>query len=89
VGDLLQLRIAGAGGSNQGQRRFPALLRLSYTPSALPAGVMAGSLAVYRFDPLTNRYTRLVSQDNGQGSVLSVIATNVPPRDYFELRGHA
>ncbi len=89
VGDLLQLRIAGAGASNQGQRRFPALLRLSYAPSALPAGVLAGSLAVYRFDPLTNRYTRVVSQDNGQGSVLAVITTNVPPRDYFELRGHA
>jgi len=89
VGDLLQLRIAGAGASNQGQRRFPALLRLSYDRTALPAGVMAGSLAVYRFDPLTNRYTRVVSRDNSQGSVLSVITTNVPPRDYFELRGRS
>jgi len=50
---------------------------------------MAGSLAVYRFDPLTNRYTRVVSRDNGQGSVLSVITTNVPPRDYYELRGRS
>jgi len=89
VGDLLQLRIAGAGASNQGQRRFPALLRLSYNRAALPAGGMAGSLAVYRFDPLTNRYTRVVSRDNGQGSVLSVITTNVPPRDYYELRGRS
>jgi len=89
VGDLLQLRIAGAGASNQGQRRFPAILRLSYNRAALPAGVMAGSLAVYRFDPLINRYTGVVSRDNGQGSVLSVITTNVPPRDYFELRGRS
>ncbi len=89
VGDLLQLRIAGAGASNQGQRRFSALLRLSYNRGALPAGVMAGSLAVYRFDPLTDRYTRVVSRDNGQGSVLSVITTNVPSRDYFELRGRS
>jgi len=86
VGDLLQVRIAGSDNSN---RRFPALLRLSYDRTALPAGVMAGSLAVYRFDPLTNRYTRVVSRDNGQGSVLSVITINVPPRDYYELRGRS